>query len=316
MMKMSISSAKQIRKGQKTRQQTEYALYLFLLPAVVATLLFSYLPMFTNIMAFMDYDPTAGWMGLQSKFVGLENFRKIFNDPSFYTLVWRTLYYSIVIIVVTFPAKIIFALLLNEIRSQFFKRTVQTITYLPHFVSWVILASLIYIFLSTDSSGVINNFRSAVGLERIIFMKYEENFPIVLALSSLYKGLGWGSIIYLAAIAAVDSQMYEAAIIDGATRAQQAWYITLPSILPTVMITLVLEMGSLMGSSFDQVFNLQNSVIQVQTNTIATYTYTTGIVRQQYAISAAVGLFQGVVNCVLLLSTDFISKKLTSYGLI
>lgn len=315
-MNNTVSKLSSSPKPKKTRQQTEYVLFLFLLPAVVATLLFCYLPMFTNVMAFMDYDPTAGWMGLESKFVGLENFKNIFSDPTFYPLVWRTLYYSALIILISFPAKIIFALLLNEIKCNPFKRTVQTITYLPHFVSWVILASLIYIFLSTDSSGVINNIRSLFGLDRVIFMKYEENFPAVLVLSSLYKELGWGSIIYLAAIAAVDGQMYEAAIIDGASRLQQAWYITIPSILPTVMITLVLDMGSLMSSNFDQVFNLQNAVIQIQTNTIATYTYTTGIVRQQYSISAAVGLFQGVVNCILLLTTDFISKKLTSYGLI
>ncbi len=315
-MTQTIRKTESTDKTRRKRQRPEYILYLFLLPAVAATLIFSYFPMFTNIIAFMDYDPTAGWMGLQSKFVGFANFAKIFGDSSFYELVWRTLYYSIVILLFTFPTKIIFALLLNEVRVRVYKRTVQTITYLPHFISWVVMASLVYIFLSTDSSGVINNIRSAFGLERVIFMKYESYFPFVLGISSIYKELGWGSIIYLAAISSVDKQMYEAAVIDGASRFQQAINITLPSILPVVMITLVMQMGTLMGQSFDHIFNLQNSVIQMQTNTIATYTYTAGIVRQQYSIAATVALFQGVVNCSLILSTDYISKKLTSYGMI
>lgn len=287
-----------------------------LVPAIIATLVFSYMPMFSNIIAFMDYKPYAGWMGLGSEFIGLTNFIRIFKDPTFFALVGRTLFYSVIILAVTFPAKIIFSLLLNEVKINPFKRTVQTITYLPHFISWVIVASLVYVFLSTDSSGILNNIRSAFGLERIIFMREASNFPVVLALSAMYKELGWGSIIYLAAIASVDVQMYEAATLDGANRFRQIWHITLPSILPTVMIMLVLSIGSLMGTSFDHVFNLQNALIEIETHTIATYTYVTGIVRQRYSIAAAVGLFQGVVNCILLLAADYLGKKTTSYGLI
>ena len=219
------------------------------------------------------------------------------------------------VLVIKFPVTIVFALLLNEIRYSGYKRIVQTVSYLPHFISWVILASLVYVFLTTDSIGIFNNIRVALGLEKVIYMKYPANFPWVLSLSSLYKELGWGSFIYLAAISAVDIQLFEAARIDGASRFQQVWNITLPSILPTVVIMLVMSMGSLFSSNFDQVFNLQNPVIQINTNTIATYTYTTGIVRQRYSIAAAVGLFQGVVNCVLMIGTDRISKKVTSYGL-
>lgn len=304
------------RKRTLVKIKSEYPLYIFLLPAILLTFIFAYLPMFSNIIAFMDYDYFKGWMGLGSKFVGFKWFKVIFTDPNFMKLVWRTLYYSILIMIVNFPAPIILALLLNELRNRIYKRVVQTISYLPHFISWVTMASLIYLFLSTDSSGILNNIREFFFQgERIIYMKDPKNFGTVLALSSVYKEIGWGSIIYLAAIASISPELYEACRIDGGNRWQQLRYITFPGILPTTMIMLIFALGGLFGTSFDQVFNLQNPIIQMDTNTINVYTYYTGVRGQQFSIATAIGLFQGAVNCILLLSSDYVSKKITSYGL-
>ena len=313
---MRTTVAKQnSRKRFWAMLRQDYALYLFLAPAILATLIFAYLPMFTNYIAFTKYVPYHGWMGMASEFIGLDNFKELLSNADFWRIVGRTIYYSALITVVTFPASIIFALLLNEVRNMAYKRTVQTVSYLPHFVSWVTIASLFYLFMSTDTVGIINNIRELFGFERVSIMADSGNFPIVLALSSLYKGLGWGSIIYLAAISGVDPQLYEAARIDGASRFQQALNITIPTILPTIALMLVMSMGSLFGSNFDQVFNLQNTLIAPDTNTIATYSYTVTLVKSRFAAGATIGLFQGAVNAVFLLGSDKLSKKLSGYGL-
>ena len=293
----------------------EKVLYFFVLPALLTTLLFSYLPMFGNVIAFLDYDMTKGWMGLGSDFVGLKWFQQIFTDSFFTDLILRTIYYNFLILVVGFPAPVLLALLINEVRVKWFKKTVQTISYLPYFVSWVTIASLIYLFLSTDSTGVINNIREALGQERYLFMKDVDFFPWLLLLSSIYKTAGWGSILYLAAISSIDSQLYEAAMIDGAGKWKQFCYVTFPGILPTMVIMMIMNLGSFFTSNFDQVYNLQNQLISTQTNVISVYTFTTGVQGQQYSIASAVGLFQGVVNATLLVISNFASKKITDYGL-
>ncbi len=304
------------RKSFSAILRDEHPLYLFLIPAVVITFLFAYLPMFSNVIAFMDYDMGNGWLGLASPFVGFKWFIQIFRDKSFFELVWRTLYYSVAILVLTVPGPFILAMLINELSNRMFKRTVQTISYLPHFISWVTIASLIYIFLSTDTSGVLNNLRQILGAKnRIIFMKYPNNFPIVLSLSSVYKEIGWGSIIYLAAIAALDAELYEAAAIDGAGRWRQFVHVTFPGVLPTTVILIIFALSGILGSNFDQVYNLQNPVIVMDTNTINIYTYRTGVVGGRYSVATAVGLFQGAVNCVMLLAANWVSKRLTDYGL-
>lgn len=301
----------------KTRLRMYRWMYLFLAPAVILTFFFAYLPMFGNLIAFMDYKMTAGWMGMQSPFVGLKWFQKFLTDPTFYKLLWNTLYYSVVVIFCSNLLPFVFALLINELRNKYFKKSVQTLSYLPHFISWVTMASLVYYFLSTDTSGIINNIRETLfGLERIIFMKFPGNFVPVMATSFTIKEIGWYAIIYLAALANLDPQLYEAASIDGATRIRQVISITIPSILPTVTVLFIMSMGSLMaGGGFDMVFNLQNEIIRADTDTLAVYTYYKGIRGGQYSLTAAIGLFNGLVNFLLVIATDFISKKLTSYGL-
>jgi putative aldouronate transport system permease protein len=309
--------------------KTEWPLYLFLAPAVAVTIFFSYLPMFSNVIAFMEYNIYSGWLGLQSKFVGFQNFITVLNDKAtFYPLVWRTFYYSVVRLVTGQPAPFILALLINELRRRKFKRTVQTIFYLPHFVSWVTIASLTYWFLTTDTQGLLNNLRVMVGhlvgveVQKIIYMKDAGNMPWLLAITGIIKEAGWGTIIYLAAISGVDAQLYEAAKIDGAGRWKQFLHVTFPSILPTTMILLILSFGSLFSSNFDQIYNLQNPIIQTDTNTINVYTYYIGVVGQgytgrgsQYSIAAAVGLFQSVINAGILLTVNWVAKKASGHGL-
>lgn len=314
-----MSEALSIRGGSRRknwRLRNRYPLYIFVLPAVLVTFFFAYLPMFSNVVAFMDYDLLKGWFGLASPFVGVKWFVHIFQDPSFYQLVGRTLLYSVIVLAFGVPAPFILAMLINEVGARAFKRTVQTISYLPHFISWVTIASLVYLFLSTDTTGIINDLKQALfGGERIIFMKFPANFPWVLMVSSVYKETGWGSIIYLAAIASLDVELYEAAMIDGAGRWKQFRFITFPGVLPTTVILIIFSMAGLLSSNFDQVYNLQNPIIQMDTNTINVYTYYEGVTGRRYSIAAAVGLFQGAVNCVMLLTANRVSKWLTDYGL-
>ena len=294
----------------------EYVVYLFVVPAVLTTLVFAYLPMFGNIIAFMDYDMTRGWMGLGSRFVGLTWFRQIFTDPYFLRLIWRTLYYNMFVLVLGFPAPLVLALLINELRLRAFKRVTQTITTMPYFISWVTIAVLIYIFLSSDTYGIVNNVLQALfHTQREIYMKNAGIFPIVLLGSSIYKTVGWGSIIYLAAISSIDAQLYEAAHIDGAGRWNQFRFITFPAILPTTVILLILTLGSFFSSNFDQIYNLQNELIREDTNVISVYMFATGVKDQKYSIATAVGLFQGVMNALMLWLSNFLSRKITDYGL-
>jgi putative aldouronate transport system permease protein len=295
--------------------RTEWPLYLFIAPSILVTILFAYLPMFSNVIAFMNYDITAGWMGLASPWSGFANFTKMFHDEQFWPLVWRTFYYSALRLVTGQPAPFILALLINEVRNRQFKRTVQTIFYLPHFVSWVTIASLSYWFLTTDTSGIINNVRQMLGADnRIIFMKFPSNFPWVLAITGIIKEAGWGTIIYLAAISGVDAQLYEAARIDGAGRWKQFVHVTFPSILPTTVIMLIFSFGGLFASNFDQIFNLQNPMIKYDTNTINVYVYYLGVQSGKYSGAAALGLFQGIINATIMLGVNWFARRVSGHG--
>lgn len=286
-----------------------YVLYLMLLPGMVLTFLFSYLPMFSNVIAFMDYSLFKGWMGLGSPWVGFENFDFI-DEPWFRELVVRTLYYNLGMLLFSFPASLILALLLNELRRQKLMKTIQSILYIPHFVSWVTVAGLFYIFLSIDVSGIVNNvLESAFGAERKVFMQDPGLFLPVLIISQIWKEVGWGSILYLAAMTTINPQLYEAAEVDGAGRWKQMVHITMPTLVPTTVILLIFSLAGVIGGNFDQIFNLQNQVIQEQTNIINTFTYYRGIVEGRYSFAAAVGLFQGLVSFCLLYLANYAGKK-------
>ena len=293
----------------------EQVLYYMLIPALGFTLVFYYLPMFMNVIGFMDFKITKGWLGLGSEWVGLKWFKQFLSDSAFWPVARRTLWYAFAKLIFSFPAPIILALMLNEVKNQVFKRTVQTISYLPFFVSWVTVAGLIYIFLSTSSSGLINNVIEVLGGERIVFMSRAQYFLPVLVFSTLWKGMGLGSIIYLATIASIEQQLYEAAWIDGAGRWKQMIHITIPGIMPAVIVLLILNAGTLFSADFDQMINLQNNVIKTDTDVMPTYVFYVGIMQRKYALGTAISLFQSLINFTLIWLTNFAAKKVRGYGL-
>lgn len=310
------SSIKKAPTGNDIRKKTVWVLYLFLVPATVLTFIFSYIPMFTNIMAFQDYHFSNGWLGLGSPFVGFKNF-SFLKELWFWKLAGRTLMYSVTCLVTGFPLPLILALLINELRSETFKKYVQTVSYIPHFVSWVTVAGLFYLFLSVDPTGAVNNIKQLIfGGERISFMQQTWMFLPVLVISGIWKEVGWGTIIYLAAITNISPELYEAAEVDGANRWQRIKYITLPGLIPTFCILLIFNLGGLLNTNFDQVFNLQNQVIREATDTINIWVFYKGIRAQLFGLSSAVALFNGLVTFILIMTANFITKKLNNTAII
>ncbi len=315
-MKGSLKEKKEPRKPKysKLSKAGSGYLYLFLAPAVILTFVFGYLPLFSNYIAFLDYDLNAGWFGLASPFVGFQNFDFI-KEAWFWQLMLRTFIFSFVCLVTSFPASLALALMFNELRNVTFKKVTQTLSYIPNFVSWVTISGLVYIFLTVEPGGLLNDIREVFGLERISFMQDSKYFLPLLVITNIWKGVGWGTILYMAAISGIDQQIYEAAEIDGAGRFAKVLHITLPGLIPTFCIQLIFAMGGLVNSNFDQIFNLQNAVIREQVNTINLYTYYNGVVNMQYQHSTAVGLFQGVVSMILVLGTNKITRKLSNTGI-
>jgi len=288
-----------------------FALYVFLFPGIALTLVFAYLPMFSNVIAFMDYNLFDGFMGLGSPWVGFDNF-DFLGESWFLDMAFRTVYFSFCMLLFSFPASLILALLLNELRRRMFQKIVQTVSYIPHFVSWVTVAGLFYIFLSYDPSGVVNNvLEQLFGAERRVFMQDTAVFLPLLILSQIWKEVGFGSILYMAAMTNIDPHLYEAAKVDGANRWQQMRHITLPGIQSTTVILLIFALGGLFSGNFDQIFNFQNQIIQDETNIINTYTYYAGIREQQFSHATAVGLFQGFISFLLLAGANYTAKKLS-----
>lgn len=290
--------------------------YLFLLPAVISAFIFNYIPMGGVIMAFQDYLPQNGW--LHSDFVGLTHFIEFLTDPDFYRALWNTLGINFLMILVGFPLPIIFSLALNEMRSQKFKRVTQTITYLPHFLSWVVIAGLAYRMFE-QNYGAVNLLLAFFGQEKIAFFRESQYFWGLVVGLSIWKELGWNSIVYLAALSTVDPVLHEAAMIDGANRWQRLWKITLPSIAPTIAIMLVLQVGALVSSTasgswgvnFDAVFNLQNAMVAEKAITLDLYVYQQGIQYNRVSLAAAVGVVQSVVSLILVVITNRASKKIS-----
>ena len=289
-------------------------LYIFLIPGFTIVILFQYMPMFSNYIAFLDYDFNNGWFGMSSPFIGFKNF-KFVKDASFWKMTGRTILYSMSTLLFSFPLSLILALQINEVRHTGFKKVVQTMTYIPHFVSWVTVAGLFYLFLSTDRSGLVNNIIEALGGKRYSYMQDAHYFLPFLIISKIWKEMGWGTIIYLASLSGIDTQIYESAMVDGAGRWQQCRYITLPSLVPTTSVLLIFELGKILNNNFDQIFNMQNTLIRAATDTLNIHTYYRGVVYQQYDYAAAIGLFQGVVSLILVLVTNWTTKRLSDTGI-
>ncbi len=287
-------------------------LYIMIAPIVVYLIVCKYLPMGGIVIAFKDFKLGRGIIG--SEWVGLKNFQELFRSPDFKLILRNSIMLNVYLVVFTFPIPVILALLLNELRAPRFKRVIQSILYLPHFLSWVVLAGILIAMLS-PSSGVVNRIIMFFGGEPIYFMADKTWWVVTFVVSSVWKEAGWGTIIFLAAISGIDMEQYEAARIDGANRFQQVWHITLPAILPTVSIMLILRMGSMMDVGFEHVFMLQNSYVRSVSDVFSVYVYRIGIERLRFSYTSAIGLFQSVVNLIILLGTNFLAKKVSETSL-
>jgi putative aldouronate transport system permease protein len=289
-----------------------FALTVMILPTIVYFIIFKYGPMYGLGMAFTDYKPNLGMLG--SPWIGFENFEEIFSKATFGRAMRNTIIISLYKLVAGFPMPIILALILNEVRHLMFKKVVQTISYLPYFLSWVVLAG-VFIQLLSPSTGLVNYILKAFGLEPIYFLGENKWFRSVLVATDVWKNMGWNSIIFIAAIASVEQSMYEAAVCDGANRFQRMWHITLPNILPTITVLLILNIGHLLDAGFDQVFNLYNGAVYETSDILDTYVYRLGIGDMQYGLATAVGLFKNVIGFLLVVGANIISKKLTDSGI-
>lgn len=312
--KVEQLQAVRLTKGQRLWKDIKAAKYLYMLiiPIIIYILIFRYGPMYGVVIAFKDYRIGNGIWG--SAWVGLKHFNRLFNSYDFYQILRNSLLLNVYSLVFQFPVPIILALLLNEVKNRYFKKTVQSILYLPHFLSWVILAGIV-IQMTSPSTGIINNIIKMFGGEPIYFMASKTWWLVIYIGSGIWKEAGWGTIIYLAAISNVDAQLYEAAYIDGANKWRQTWHITLPAIKPTIVILLIMRMGSMISVGFDQIYLLSNDYVREVSEVFATYTYRMGIQNVQYSYTSAVGLFQSVVNFVLLMGTNYVANKMGEQGI-
>ena len=299
------------RRGVAATLWKHRALYLMALPGIVYFLLFKYLPMGGLIISFQDYKPFLGIMG--SPWVGFEHFVRLFTQDTFFMLLRNTLVLSLLLMLISFPVPIILALLLNELRGFLFKRTIQTVIYLPHFMSWVIVVSLFYVMLTTDG-GAINNLIVSLGGDPIGFLTDPEWLRPMYVFQHVWRTAGWGTIVYLAALTAVDMALYEASEIDGANRWQQTWHITLPAIRPTIIVLFILSIGDFLELGFEHMFLLLNSMNREVGEIFDTFVYTAGIQNGQLSFATAVGLFKGLVGLVLVIGANSLAKKFGEEG--
>ncbi|WP_150269579.1 MULTISPECIES: ABC transporter permease [Paenibacillus] len=285
-------------------------LHLMILPALVLVIIFSYIPMAGLIIAFQDFSPIAGFK--QMNWSGLENFHYLFDIPGFKQVVWNTVFISVMKIIAGLTVPVIAALLLNEVRVGGFKRTIQTVIYMPHFFSWVILAGIIVDVLS-PSSGLVNMVLKAFGMQPIQFLAENSWFPYVLVITDQWKEFGFGTIIYLAALTSIDTSLYEAAVIDGAGRWKQTWHITLPGIRPIMILMLTLSLGNVLNGGFDQVFNLYNPLVYESGDILDTMIYRIGMQDAQYSVSTALGLIKSVVSFVFIGLGYYLAYRFAKY---
>lgn len=283
-----------------------WILYVMILPVIAYFAIFHYAPMYGILLAFKDFKPKLGIMG--SPWVGLDHFVRFFSSYNFGNLIRNTLTLSLYSLLVCFPLPILFAVMLNYLRNRFLKKTVQMVSYAPHFISTVVLCSMITIFCNVDT-GVFNMLRQLVGLEAVDFLAKPEWFKHLYVWSGAWQSIGWSAIIYIAALSGVDYQMHEAAIIDGASKLQRIIHVDLPSIKSTIVMMLILRFGSVMNLGFEKVFLLQNDLNKSAASTISTYVYEVGLLKSNYGYSTAINLFNTVINVLLLVSANKISKK-------
>ncbi|WP_246246118.1 ABC transporter permease [Paenibacillus lemnae] len=289
-----------------------WALYSMILPGVVFFIIFKYIPLMGSIIAFQDYNVFKGiW---DSSFVGLKHFDNLFAYPEFYRVLKNTILISLYKIIFGFPAPIILALLLNEIRKMAFKRTIQTVIYLPHFLSWVIVGGLVINLLSPNY-GILNELLRYFGFEPIFFLQEPGYFRSIIVVSGIWKEVGWSTIIFLAALAGVNPDLYEAAEMDGAGRLRKAISVTLPSIMPTVVVLLLLRIGDFLDLGFEQVYMLLNPLVKSTGEIIDTYIYEVGLLGAQFSYTTAIGIFKSIVGLILIVGANELSKRYTDHSI-
>lgn len=316
---MIIKTAPSIRLSKRNNNFHKFLnqieLQTMVWPGIIFLIIFSYVPMYGILMAFKKFN-LARPVIWSAKWEGLKYFNEFFRDENFIRIMKNTLGMNIIGLLITFPITIIFALFLNEINGKNFKRLTQTVSYLPHFISWVVYGGIVINILSTDS-GVLNDVLVRMNLikEPMFFLGEPKYFWGVAITSKLIKELGWSAIIYLAAITGVDQEIHEAAVIDGAGRFKRMWHVTLPSISGTILIMLILSISGILNSGFDQIYMLQNSLNVSASEVIDTYVYKMGLSSMRFSYATAVGLFKSVIAVILLLSANYISVKTTDKGL-
>ena len=281
-------------------------LYIMFIPVLLYFVLFRYLPMGGLIIAFEDYRPMKGMIG--SSFVGFEHFREFFSSPYFWRLLRNTLWISISNLIFAFPAPIILALLLNELTSKRFQKGIQLVAYLPHFISIIVVCGLISKF--TSDNGIINSFLALFGFEKTSLLNVPKYFVPIYVISGIWTDMGWSSIIYFAALTGIDQSLYEAAVVEGANRWQQTLNITLPGILSTIIVMLILQIGNLLNLGYEKIILLYNPITYETADVISTYVYRKGILEGSFSFSTAVGLFNSVVSFILLIGANKISRKI------
>lgn len=288
-------------------------LYILLIPGMLYILIFRYIPMYGIIIAFKEFDLVKGiW---NSPWIGLENFKYLLSFPDFYDIFKNSILISIYRLAWGFPAPILLALMLNEVRNQKYKKLVQTVVYLPHFISWVVIAGMIYNILS-PTGGLLNYIIVDIfGGDAVAFLQQPLYFRSIIVISDIWKEAGWGTIIYLAAMSSIDSEIYEAAKIDGAGRIQRIWHITIPGIMTTVVVLLILRMGSVLRNGFEQIFMLYNPLVYEVADVFETFTYRVGMIDGRFSFATAVGVFQSIVGLLLIYASNRLAKKYGDGGL-
>lgn len=290
------------------RLKKEWQNHLMLLPGMIFVFIFSYIPLYGLVIAFEKYNPG---LGFASPWVGFNNFKYLFSQPNFVRTIWNTLYIAVFKLAGGIVVPVLFALLLNEIGNRFLKRFFQTVIYIPNFISWVIMAGIMMDLLAND--GLINNVLATLGIAKINFLGSPKIFPWTMIISDIWKGFGFGTVVYLAALTGIDPELYDAAKVDGAKRLMQVKYITLPLLKPTVILMLVLSLGNVLSAGFDQIYNLYAPVVYERGDIIDTYVYRLGIENAQYSIATAVGMFKSLVSCVLVSLSYILADKLANY---
>lgn len=295
-----------VKRSAKGRLKRNLPLLLMFLPVAVFFIIFRYVPMLGNIIAFKQYNLMQGVLG--SPWAGLDNFRMIFSNPQTLQIIRNTLMISLLSIVIGFPFPILVAVMLNEVRRTWLKKTVQTLLYMPHFFSWVIIGGIVVTLFGTQA-GAINSLIVRLGGEPVSFLYNSGSWLVIFFGSGIWKEAGFSAIIYLAAVGGIDPHLYESAALDGAGKLKQIWHVTLPGILPIITLMSILAMGRVMEVGFDQVYNLQNAVVSDVSNVISTYIFTIGIQSGLYSITTAMGLFESVIGFILVLTANRLARK-------